>query len=298
LEDRSLISLIICTRNRGTTLPACLDRVGELRGPLGGWELVVVDNGSTDETPAILEAYQARLPLIVGREERAGLTRARNRGVAIAQGDVLAFTDDDCYVSGGLLVQVEGRFADPTLGFLGGRIVLHDPSDAPLGITGLEQSRDFAPRSFVPPGLIQGSNFACRRRALDDVGGFDPGLGPGTPFNCEEVDCLDRISAAGWSGGFDPEIVVSHHHRRKPGSCDLRNLARSYAHGRGAYYAKSCLEGRRSRGEALMLGRSSCLGLISRDPTVPLIELWGGGHYLAHRLARATRRAISRLAGA
>jgi glycosyltransferase involved in cell wall biosynthesis len=285
-----MISLIISTRDRSDSLAGCLERARRLSYPQGGWELVVVDNGSTDGTAALLESLRPAVDgLILVNEPKPGLARARNAGVAASTGEFLAFTDDDCYVSPDFLVRVEERFSDPSIGFAGGRILLHDESDARIGITGMEEALLIPPGSLVPPGVIQGANFAVRRRALADAGGFDPGLGPGTPFNCEDVDCVSRISAAGWVGGFFPEVVVHHHHRRKPGSRELAALLESYARGRGAYYAKSFLEGRLHRGDVANLARSLRTMALDGRLQVASLELLGGCHYLLHRMARETR---------
>src|SRR4051794_36185516 len=110
-EISSMISLIISTRDRRSSLTGCLDRVSQLDRPPDGWELVVVDNGSVDGTARWLESLRnARKGLIVVEEPEPGLARARNAGIAASSGEILAFTDDDCYVSPDFLVRIEERF--------------------------------------------------------------------------------------------------------------------------------------------------------------------------------------------
>jgi GT2 family glycosyltransferase len=239
--DRSeapLVSLILCTRNRGDRLAAFVDAVARIRAR-ASWELVIVDNGSTDDTAQRLEALVRSLdvPVTIVSEPRAGLGRARNAGVGAACGALLAFTDDDCYPAVDYVDRVVDAFAGSDRGFIGGRILLYEPEDHPITIRVDSAPIPIPPRSVVPTGLVQGANMAFRREVLARIGGFDNALGPGTPFCNDDVDAVARASAAGFAGSYVPEPVVHHHHgRRDP--ADIAALWRSYDHGRGAYYAK------------------------------------------------------------
>jgi GT2 family glycosyltransferase len=235
------LSVVVCTRDRPVQLRACLDRFRRLAGA-ARWELVVVNNGSGDGTAEVLRSYarEAPHPLKVLEEPKPGLGGARNRGWRGAAGEVIAFTDDDCYPADDYLDQMVGCFEDPSLGFVGGRVLLYDPTDFPITIQERDHRVEIEPRAFVRTGFIHGANFAFRREVLEAIGGFDPGFGAGTPFACEDVDALARAAAAGWRGAYDPGPVVHHHHGRK--EPEALRLRRVYAHGRGAYYAKSILD--------------------------------------------------------
>src|SRR5438477_9206501 len=89
------ITVIIATYNRATLLDECLAHLARQRFERGD-EVIVVDNGSTDETPAIIRAHQVTFPVPLHwlAEPRPGKSHALGRGIAIATGDVLAFTDD------------------------------------------------------------------------------------------------------------------------------------------------------------------------------------------------------------
>jgi GT2 family glycosyltransferase len=76
-----------------------------------------------------------------------------------------------------------------------------------------------------------------RREVFSRTGGFDVEMGAGARFRCEDIDFLGRASMAGFTGAFLPDLVVHHHHGRKPGPA-TEALHRANAHGRGAYYAK------------------------------------------------------------
>jgi GT2 family glycosyltransferase len=239
------ISVIICTRNRAVQVGRTLLHLQALRFDRP-WELVLVDNGSSDGTWMVLTRFSREFDgsVILAQEPRRGLGRAHTRGLELSSAAIIAIIDDDCYPEPDYLLRLHECFAEePLLGFLGGRILLYDPTDLPITIQTSRNRCDLRPGSFVPPGLIQGANMAFRRSALEAAGGFDVRLGPGTPFNCEDVDVATRISAAGWTGAYDPRPTVYHHHGRKTRQ-EARDLARSYAHGRGALYAKCLLDPR------------------------------------------------------
>lgn len=238
-----LASLIICTRNRGARLRTCLDYVSHLEDPPGGWQLVLVDNGSTDATPDVIREFAGATrsyPVIALEQPAVGLSRARNAGIARAAGDICVFTDDDCYVRPDFLRQVHRVFETSPAGYLGGRVVLHDPTDAPVTIKDVLTREVILPRRFIHPGTIHGANMAVRRDVLKTIGGFDPLLGSGTPWVCDDVEFLGRACWAGWSGVYDPSPVVEHHHGRKAGS-DIQRIVKGYEYGIGAYYMKGVL---------------------------------------------------------
>jgi glycosyltransferase involved in cell wall biosynthesis len=236
------VSLVVCTRNRAEQLERCLKALSQLTcAPR--WELIIVNNGSTDSTQSVIEASRSSLPceLTVLWETTPGLGRARNVGWRKARGEIIAFTDDDCYADPGYLEAILDVFhANPRLGFLGGQIRLFDPTDYRITIQELDQPQHIPPRSFIQAGLIQGANFSFRRSTLEEIGGIDENFGPGAYFNCEDIDAIARASAAGWEGTYDPRPIVYHHHGRKT-EADVNRLKKDYARGRGAYYAKSML---------------------------------------------------------
>lgn len=256
------LSLIVCTRDRADRLARTLAHVAALQGERA-WELVVVDNGSRDRTPEMLREFARTCPhpLTLVHEPRPGLGRARNAGLRASAGALVAFVDDDCYPAADFLARVRACFAENAhWGYLGGRILLFDPADLPMTIQESLIPREIKPRSFVPTGLIQGANIAFRRVALEAVGGFDARLGAGTPFPCEDVDAVARLSAAGWMGAYDPRPVVYHHHGRRTRT-ERERLLRAYDHGAGAYYVK-CLLHPALRWPCVRHGVKACLKVM------------------------------------
>lgn len=233
------VSLLLCTRNRASALERCLSRFPD--GDLAAIdaELVVVDNGSDDGTQSVLSGFarRARCRVEPVFEERPGLSRARNAALARARGEILCFTDDDCRLAPDWLPGIRRAFEDPDLGWCGGRILRDDPRDARHFVLESRTPRSFDPGAFVPAGAVQGANMALRRTAYEAIGGFDPMLGAGTPFRCEDVDWCARASLAGFAGAFVPDAVVYHAHGRSSGpELELAKVENDLA--RGAYYAK------------------------------------------------------------
>ena len=236
------VSLIIASRDRCRQLERCLGAVARLQFERP-WELIIVDNGSTDATAQVVQQFSQRapFPLRYVFEPKPGLGNAHNAGLAVAHSEIVAFTDDDCYPEPDLLRCVWHAFEDPSLGYIAGRITLHDPSDDPMTTIESTVRYTFPPRCFVRVGGVGGANMAFRRKVLTDIGGFDPLFGPGALFNTEDVDAAARASAIGWKGEYRPEVVVRHHHRRK--AADIPPLVKSYGIGAGAYHMKLLLQG-------------------------------------------------------
>lgn len=273
------ISLIISTRNRAEQLERCFQSVARISSS-APWELVVIDNASTDETSCVIHRFaeQASFPVRTALEPKPGLANARNLGITVAQGDILAFTDDDCYPAPDYVDQVIRAFDDPAIGYIGGMVKLFDPADARITIQESTRPKLLKRFGYVPPGGIHGANMAFRRQALVDIGGFDPKLGAGAAFVCEDVDACARASFAGWQGGYFPGPVVHHHHRRR--RKDLLSLRRSYAKGRGAYFAKFLLDRKSAavyaRNWPLELG----LAALHLGPSDPFYEVYGAFAYM------------------
>ena len=261
------ISLIVCTRNRAESLPACLNSIEQaaVANRAVEVELLIVNNGSTDATAAVLRAWQrstsVRCRVLLA--EQRGLSHARNCGLEHATGKIIAFTDDDCTVARDYLTQVERAYAtDAGPALRGGRVELGDPRDLPFTI-----KTDLAPQRFTgghPGGFIHGCNLTMSRSALELVGRFDTRLGAGQPIGAaEDSDFVYRAHRSGVMVLYDPSIVVFHHHGRRD-FAEVKLLQDVYNLGNGALYAKHGLRDRK------------LLFRICRDIRSGLWEYFGG----------------------
>lgn len=238
------IALVICTRDRAAQLRRCLERLPREEIREVDAQVVIVDNGSRDETPAVLRRFQRVAPFrlkVIG-EQRPGLAYARNAGLANCSTSVIAFTDDDCYLGSDYLSTAVSEFSSNEFQYCGGRILRYDLTDSRIACNSDTQRHIVPPRSFMTSGTIQGANMLVHRNVFSRVGGFDPEFGAGTRFRCEDIDLVARASMAGFTGAHIPELVVYHHHGRKPGP-ETRRLARDNDYACGAYYAKFIMNG-------------------------------------------------------
>jgi GT2 family glycosyltransferase len=201
------VSVVVCTYNGGRTLEQCLRSLLALDYP--DYEVIVVDDGSTDDTPAIL----ARFPGVrAARQANGGLSAARNVGLRAAAGAVVAYTDSDCYADPdwlGLLVdQLERSGAaavgGPNLSPEDGRLaacVAASPGQ-PAHVLESDQEAEHIP----------GCNMAFRREALEAINGFDPQFRKAG----DDVDVCWRLQQAGYWITFAPGAFVWHHRRQTP----------------------------------------------------------------------------------
>jgi glycosyltransferase involved in cell wall biosynthesis len=230
------ITLVVCTRNRAQQLPLSLEALARLKAA-EPWQLIIVNNGSTDTTQTLLESFAQRCPrCLVLNEPTQGLSNAQNTALRHSYGEIIAFTDDDCYPDPDYLEQIRQCFAEHPIEYLGGRVLLFDPLDAPITIQPCATRVELSPYGFIPSGMIHGAAFAFRRRALDAIGGFDPAVGPGSELpGGNDFIALVRCAAMGMRGAYDPRPLVYHHHRRRQGS-DVNTVLRDYDLARGAGY--------------------------------------------------------------
>lgn len=207
-----LLSIIICTRNRANEVVNCLPVVGSQAKEFGDVEVVVIDNGSTDNTKEVVEQCSAQTPYPFRYvfEPIAGLCQARNRGRAEARGSVLAYIDDDEILGDGWVARLREHFLRRRSDCLGGKIgsklegELPFPMDDTMRWFFCETKLGDEARFLESPEHPYGGNMAFTTEVFDTVGGFDPEL----KLYGDETNFFKRASDAGFSMYYDPELVT------------------------------------------------------------------------------------------
>lgn len=241
------VSVIVATRERPRSLARCLDSLLRLDYP--NVEIIVVDNAAS--TTATAELVRGRYGDLVRyiAEPVPGLACAHNRGLTIATGEILAFTDDDVVVDARWAnALVEAFQAYPRAACVTGLIMpaeLETRAQAMLerrgafakGFDVVEHHRSAPPHPLFPftaGRLGSGANMAFTARALRELGGFDPALGTGTEARGgDDLLAFFRCAAAGHSVVYQPDALVWHHHRGEDDA--LARQALGYGVGLGAY---------------------------------------------------------------
>ena len=253
MTHENLVSVVVCTHNGARMLPVALDALARQHPPAGGFEVVIVDDHSTDGSAELAAAAGAKVVRLT-QEEDGGLAAARNAGIRAASGDLVAFTDDDCEPAPTWLRELIEPMRDPTVDGVAGRTVPASDCDlvlrylarrnplAPLPSVLLESRRplfrlrtylrdNLGPTRVLPAGAplysVVGANMAFRLSFLEALGGFDPAI----KFGGEEEDLCRRAHER--PGGalfvYAPAAEVRHHYR--PGIKDTLRRARAYGRG-------------------------------------------------------------------
>lgn len=216
-----IISFIICTYNRDKYIYECLSRLAK-NTCQEGWEIVLVNNNSTDNTAAECERFVRDYKPKNYRyfvETQQGLSFARNRGIAEAKGDWLVFLDDDAMVEDSYIANLHQQLAaHPEVGAFGGKIIpfFEDGEPSWLSpwsvsfVSGLDYGSKVC--QFQGSKYPIGANMGISRTVIEQVGVFNTELGRtgSSLLGGEEKDIFNRIKAAGYSILYFPDIPVQH----------------------------------------------------------------------------------------
>jgi GT2 family glycosyltransferase len=203
-RDWPRMSVVVCSYNGESTIRDTLEATEKLAYP--DYEIIVVDDGSTDSTAAIAGEYPVRLI----RTENQGLSAARNVGLAAATGEIVVYTDDDAYPDPDWLTYLALAFADSEAAAFGGPNLL-PREDGPMAACVYHAPGGPAHvlLSDREAEHVPGCNMAFRREHLKAVGGFDPLF----RIAGDDVDVCWRLRERGWTLGFHPAACVYHHRR-------------------------------------------------------------------------------------
>lgn len=260
------VTVALCTWNRSALLRQTLAPMAELRVPPGlSWQLLIIDNNCTDDTPAVVASFSGLLPLDRIEEKAQGLSNARNRALAEANGSHILFTDEDVLVDRAWLASFcRAVQTYPDAAAFGGPIrpLFAVPPDPILVEAFPELKAGFCGLDYgLPEGLLEerrdifGANMGFRMDAVGDIQ-FNPdlGLGPHGRFDGEEVDFVRRLRAEGGRVVWVPDMRVERF--VEPTRARLQYLLKFCRdRGRGAVQWEGTPEGRAVGGVPLWLIR-------------------------------------------
>ncbi|MBC7751427.1 MAG: glycosyltransferase family 2 protein [Candidatus Saccharibacteria bacterium] len=224
MNSTPLLSVCICTWNRSQSLSRTLNSLVKAAVQFDcKWELIVVNNNSTDDTDKVVQSFEDRLPIKVIHEKNSGLANARNAAVDAATGEYIVWTDDDVVVGVQWLNAYANGFRDhPEIALFGGPIKAMFDGVMPKWLADGWSSahlpfceNDLGNREFAlsanPVMLPYGANFAVRRLEQLRVQ-YNPelGAGPNNRYHGEETTVMVELLESGSKGIWLPTAVVEH----------------------------------------------------------------------------------------
>jgi glycosyltransferase involved in cell wall biosynthesis len=237
------VTVIVCTRNRSECLRRAIESLFcSANLEVRDWELLVVENGSTDHTIEVCKELRRKFPrhfrfLI---ENRIGKCNALNTAVAAAKGEVLAFSDDDVLFAPDYVQSIRTVFDSFPADAAQGRVLLDCEGGWPEWLDEayalMADHRDYGQELAPLNGTLCGSNMIVRKEVFDEVGGFAPELGPGGIGVFEDTEISLRMRDKGHRLIYAPQILVRHQWpRRRLTKSFIRK--RMFLHGRiNAFY--------------------------------------------------------------
>lgn len=235
------ISVIVATRNRSQSLGTLLRSFERLESPPVPYEIVVADNGSTDETPRLLAEWRAAGPnREVVRVAQQGKSRAMNAAIARSRGDLIAMLDDDVETEPGWLAAIWDYFTRHDCAAAQGSVVWPPEATAdPALYALLDRYRTIVHLDLAPDTVrtrLTGANMTVRRHTFAVVGTFNEAIGPGAAGLSEDNELADRILRhGGWIGYMSRARVVHEIDRSRLTEEYFREYHRRQGRSRFAY---------------------------------------------------------------
>lgn len=288
------ITVAICTYNRSSDLNAALESLAlQTAANPAAVEILVVDNGSPDNSVEVAESFRERIPfsLKVVVEQTKGLSFARNTAIKEAGGDIVAFLDDDATVLPGWIdAHLNAYRSDPEVRGVMGRIIPKWEAPRPDWLDPALDSYitvvDFGEEPFTlsfPAHSPVGANMSFGRQELMDVGMFDVryGVGGSKQIPFEEIELAGRFFKRGWKMVYWPEAAV--YHGVPANRATLKWFSRRiFSQGRAQY-----IFDRDNMGSAALLAKAVS-GCFVKGP---ILAAAAGVDYFLGKRARAAKRA-------
>ena len=204
-EHTPFVSVVIPAFNASRTIGECLDALSTQSISRDRYELIVVDDGSTDDTVRIAREHDA----VVVEQLHAGPAIARNLGVSHASGVIILFTDSDCIASSDFIEQMTRPFNDPNIVGVKGAYRTHQRELwARFAQVEFEERYVKLARS-ASIDFVDSHAAAFRKQVFLEVGGFDPHF---PVANNEDVDLSYKIARIGYKMVFNPHAIIYHYH--------------------------------------------------------------------------------------
>lgn len=218
----NFISVIVCTYNRERYIGKCLEHLHRQHADKKLYEVIIVDNNSTDQTPEICKAAVANYTETTFRyffEPIQGHSQSRNRGIRESKGNIIAFLDDDAFTNPDYISNLNGFFfSHPEVIAIGGKIIPVYEGDPPAWMSKyllpLVAAQDMGnrPKKFTGRKFPIGANMAFRKQAFKQYGFFNTDLGrKGSGLEGgDEKDVFDRLKQNNEMIFYVPNVVVEH----------------------------------------------------------------------------------------
>lgn len=201
------VSVVIPALNGEQTLGSCLKALLDQQYG-GSMEIVVINDGSIDGTSALAKSFPG---VVVLDQENMGRSASRNRGVAAASGEIIAFTDADCLPRKDWVKKLVTRLLSIDKGgIVGGAMVIPKNANLWQRVDHQAWAHSTGPEALAGPSLLASTaNMCMRKNVFKEAGGFDERF-----IGSEDSDLALRVHRAGYYNYFEPAAVVEHHHAR------------------------------------------------------------------------------------
>lgn len=287
MDNPILITVALCTHNHADRLPKTLSDLGKMESPSRPWEIVVVDNGCTDDTPELLADTDWRppgIPVRIVQEEKLGLSNARNCALNNALGQYLVFIDDDETPVPHWLAAYERDMLEYAPDALGGPIEVafeHGgrPSWLQDELLGFLGRLDHGEGRWLtdPATSFYGGNFAVRKDVFQHIGEFDSELGRKGKVNAggEDTEFYRRLIENEYTVRWVADATI--HHRIR-----ADKLRRSYF--LELHYRQGFIEGSRKRDKSSRIPPRYLFGQLTRAVKIALQRRFSQGKKHSLRL--------------